>query len=361
VSVGVAVGVTVGVSVAVGVGVGVAVAVGVSVGGGVGVSVGVAVGVTVGVSVAVGVGVGVAVAVGVSVGVAVGVTVGVSVAVGVGVVVGVLVAVAVGVSVGVLVGVGVGVVVGVLVAVAVGVAVGDGVSVGVLVGVGVGATTVRALEPVGPSSWLRDATLLGPLVYTPTALAVTFTLTVQEAWPEFRVPPVTEMVPLPGLAVIAPVPLGQVVDTPFGLATVSPGASVSANDHVLAAISDVLVMVKVSVAELPCRMVVGLKALVNCGVESVTTTSSMVGPHGPGVVLVKVSGVVAPGFGASDVPRDVAIHCILVVLLPLIPTSNDSWGLVNDPKLTVKVLFVGDPPHVKKFPAVLPASANETE
>jgi hypothetical protein len=283
------------------------------------------------------------------------------VAVGLGVSVGVALDVAVGVIVGVAVGLGVSV--GVAVGVAVEVAVGVGVSVGVPVGVGVGATTVSVVEPVGASSWLSPVTLLDPFVYPPTAPTVTSTLRLHAGCVELRVPLVTEMPALAGLAVIAPVPLGQVVATLFGLATVIPDGSVSVNDQVLAASSLVLVIVKVSVAVPPWRTVVGLKAFVSCGVESVTITSSITGPHGPGVVLLKVSVVAdIPAVGESSVPRDWGVHPILAVLWPV--TSNEKL-LLNDPNDTVSVLTTGEvlkgKPHAIASGVALPARANVTE
>jgi hypothetical protein len=279
--------------------------------------------------------------------------VSVAVGVGLGVSVGVGVAVSVGVAVGVSVGVGLGVAVGVCVGVAVG--------VGVSVGVAVGASTVSVLGLVGATSSLRDDTLLAPLLYTPAGLAVTVTLSVHDAWLALSVPLFTEMLPEAGAAVITPpVPSVHVVEMPFGLATVMPEGSVSVNDHVLAVRSLVFVIVKVSVAVPPRTMLSGLKSLVSCGVESVTTTSSMVAPHGPEEVPVNVNRVVAPGSGVSTVPSDFATQPMLFgspvevnVKLPVVPG--------DEPNETVIAFCAGENWHASGFEMGLPAMANETE
>src|SRR5262249_42484537 len=160
--------------------------------------------------------------VAVAVGVPLGVGLGVSVAVALGVLLGVAVGVAVAVGVSVAVGLGVGVFVGV------------GVAVGLGVGVGGGASTVSVLELVGPSSSLKPLPLSAPFVPASAALAVPFPPTVHEVCFEPRPPLPTVTVPVPGLAVTTPAPLGHVVDNPLALATVTPPGSVSRNDHVLA-------------------------------------------------------------------------------------------------------------------------------
>jgi hypothetical protein len=95
-------------------------------------------------------------------------------------------------------------------------------------------------------------------------------------------------------------------------------------------------------------------------VESVTITSSIVAPHGPTEVPVKVSVVVVPEPGASAAPRDVAAQFMLFGS----PVEvNVKLLLGGDPNCTVMVLVAGEFAHgPNKPPAIgLPAIAQETE
>ena len=100
-------------------------------------------------------------------------------------------------------------------------------------------------------------------------------------------------------------------------------------------------MVKMSVGVLPPRtMLVGLKALDSCGVESVTTTSSSAAPHALPDVPVKVSVVVLPVLGTSAVPSDLEAQPGLVEFVFV--ASNEKLPLV-DPNCTDMVSTVGAP------------------
>jgi len=107
----------------------------------------------------------------------------------------------------------------------------------------------------------------------PSAAATTFTLTVHDEVPVFRLPlaTVTEVAPAVGVNVVD----GQVVEAPVGLATTSPAGNVSVNDQpTLAARSVVLVIVNVSVDGLFGATEVGENDFSKRGVASHTVRSS---------------------------------------------------------------------------------------
>jgi hypothetical protein len=157
-----------------------------------------------------------------------------------------------------------------------------------------------------------------------------------------------------GVAVDVSVGVGVGVSVGVGVG-VSVGVAVGVSVGVGVGVSvGVAVGVFVGVA---VGVFVGVLVGVGVGVTSSTTTSSIVGPHGPPVVLVNVSVVILPALGARPVPSVCLVQPILVGLLPA--TSTEKPELV-DPNDTLSVLLVGDPKQETISPAVFPANAKVT-
>jgi hypothetical protein len=130
--------------------------------------------------------------------------------------------------------------------------------------------------------------------------------------------------------------------------------TVDVGDNVALAVSvGVLVAVAVTVGvEVLLGVCVAVAVGVGVGVTSSTTTSSIIGPHPPEDVPVKVRVVKLPLLaGSAPEPRDTARHCMFVGV-ELVASNCRSWLVA--PNATVRV-FGSGPPHPG-----LPASAKET-
>ena len=146
------------------------------------------------------------------------------------------------------------------------------VGLNALVSVGSACTVSVALTPVVSTRCAAEMLAAFVLLYVPTVLLVTSTVTVHEACAAFIVAPVTVMTPLPAVAVTTPVPLGQLAVT-FGVAAITTLAG-SVSVKLIpdwAGLPAPFVSVKVSVETPPCPIVTGAKALASdaCATVSV--------------------------------------------------------------------------------------------
>ena len=136
------------------------------------------------------------------------------------------------------------------------------VGLNALVSVGSACTVSVALTPVVSTRCVAEMLAAFVLLYVPTVLLVTSTVTVHEACAAFIVAPVTVMTPLPAVAVTTPVPLGQ-LEVTFGVAAITTLAG-SVSVKLIpdwAGLPAPFVSVKVSVEVPPCPIVAGAKAL----------------------------------------------------------------------------------------------------
>jgi hypothetical protein len=215
------------------------------------------------------------------------------------------------------------------------------VGIGVLVGIAVLAGVAVLVGTEVPPAVGESTTVAVPLGVASRDVNVPVGTAVGEA----------ELVP-PGVGVPLAPGVGVPLDTAVGVAELAPpGVSVPVAPGVVVPVA----------TGVPASVGVGVTSASSTtgpAVTSVTMTSSIAGPHGPGVVLLNVSRVVLPLLGDNAVPRLVAVQPILVGLWPA--TSNENEWL-DDPNDTFSVLLVGEPKQVTMLPAALPASANETE
>src|SRR5512146_865471 len=149
----------------------------------------------------------------------------------------------------------------------------------VLVMVRSAGCTVKVAVAVLPVPPLVELTAPVVLTYVPAAEEVTLTLTVQLLLVA-TVPPVSEMLPDPAVAVAVP---PQVLVSPFGVATISPAGrlSVTAAPVSAAALAAGLVMVRVKVEVPLTAMAAGLKALAMEGGPSTLRLAEAVPPVPP--------------------------------------------------------------------------------
>jgi hypothetical protein len=205
-------------------------------------------------------------------------------------------------------------------------AIEDGVKALEMMGV-LGFATVRVALAPAPVPPLVDETGPVVLVYVPTGVAVTLTVTAQELFTG-TLPPVSETVPLPAFATGVP---PQLLVSPLGVATKRFTGKLSVKATPADATGFGLVIVIVSV-EIPFgTIVVGLKALAMLGgattvsvAEAVRLSLASLDVTGPAVLL--------------NVPAPPVTEAVTVQIAPPASVPPVSWMLLGE---TVNV-----PPHV---------------
>jgi hypothetical protein len=215
-------------------------------------------------------------------------------------------------------------------------AIEDGVKALEMVGVLGFATVSVALAP-GPVPPLVEETGPVELVYVPTGVAVTLTATVQEP-PTGTLPPTSERVPLPAVAVAVP---PHVLVSPLGVLTkrFTGKVSVKATPANAAVFAAGLLIVIVSVETPFGTIVVGLKALAMLGGATTMSVAEAA------LLSLAWSDVTGPAVLLNVPALPPVTEAVTVQIAPPASEPPASWMLLGE---TVNV-----PPHVVPPPLAL--------